>query len=61
MIGTRSQRWLILPVWLIIMGGLLAAGLYFGYRWPEITATVVLITLVVVWMVAERFTTRWWY
>jgi hypothetical protein len=61
MIGTRPHRWLFLPMWLVVMGALLAAGLYFGYRWPEITATLVLISLVVVWMVAERFTTRWWY
>jgi hypothetical protein len=61
MIGTRSHRWLLVPIWLLVMVGLLAAGLYFGYRWPEVTATIVLITLVVVWIVAERLNTRWWY
>jgi hypothetical protein len=61
MIGTRAHRWLLVPIWLLVMVGLLAAGLYFGYRWPEVTATIVLITLVVVWIVAERLNTRWWY
>jgi hypothetical protein len=55
------RRWLLLPAWLLISLGVLAAGLYFGYRWPEITAMVVLCSLVAIWIGAERLTTRWWY
>jgi hypothetical protein len=48
-------------MWLLLSLAVLAAGLYFGYRWPEITATIVLLALVAIWMGAERLTTRWWY
>jgi hypothetical protein len=37
------------------------AGLYFGYRWPAITAAIVLAALGAVWVGAERLATRWWY
>jgi hypothetical protein len=50
-----------MPVWLLVSLIILAAGLYFGYRWPEITATIVLLALVAIWMGAERLTTHWWY
>jgi hypothetical protein len=55
----RSRR--LVPLWLVISVLILAAGLYFGYRWPELTATVTLVALVAIWMAAERLTTRWWY
>jgi uncharacterized membrane protein YoaK (UPF0700 family) len=54
------RRWFLLPVWLLVAVAVLAAGLYLGYRWPEITATIVLLSLVAIWMGAERLTTRWW-
>jgi hypothetical protein len=60
MIQPRSNRRLLLPMWLVLMGGLLALGLWAGYRWPEVTATLVLVTLVGIWMIAERVTARWW-
>lgn len=55
----RTRRFI--PIWLLLSLAVLAAGLYFGYRWPEITATIVLLALVAIWMGAERLTTRWWY
>jgi uncharacterized membrane protein YoaK (UPF0700 family) len=58
---TRRRRVLLIPLWLLVSMIVLAAGLYFGYRWPEITATIVLLSLVAIWMGAERLTTRWWY
>ena len=48
-------------MWLLVSLVLLAAGLYFGYRWPAITAMIVLAALVAIWIGAERLTTRWWY
>ena len=59
--ATRRRRLLFIPTWLLVSLVVLAAGLYFGYRWPEITATIVLVSLVAIWMGAERLTTRWWY
>jgi uncharacterized membrane protein YoaK (UPF0700 family) len=58
---TRRRRLLFIPMWLLVSLIVLAAGLYFGYRWPEITAAIVLVSLVAIWMGAERLTTRWWY
>jgi hypothetical protein len=58
---TRGRRLLFIPMWLLVSLLVLAAGLYFGYRWPEITATIVLVALAAIWMGAERLTTRWWY
>jgi uncharacterized membrane protein YoaK (UPF0700 family) len=58
---TRRRRLLFIPTWLLVSIIVLAAGLYLGYRWPEITATIVLVSLVAIWMGAERLTTRWWY
>jgi hypothetical protein len=58
---TRGRRLLFIPIWLLVSLLVLAAGLYFGYRWPEITATIVLLALVAIWMGAERLTTGWWY
>jgi uncharacterized membrane protein YoaK (UPF0700 family) len=57
---TRRRRLLFIPIWLLVSLIVLAAGLYFGYRWPEITATIVLLALVAIWMGAERLTTGWW-
>ncbi len=58
---TRRRRLLFIPIWLLVSIIVLAAGLYFGYRWPEITATIVLLSLVAIWLGAEQLTTRWWY
>ena len=58
---TRRRRLLFIPIWLLVSILVLAAGLYFGYRWPEITATIVLLSLVAIWVGAEHLTTRWWY
>jgi uncharacterized membrane protein YoaK (UPF0700 family) len=58
---TRRRRLLFIPIWLLVSLLVLAAGLYFGYRWPEITAVIVLLALVAIWMGAERLTTGWWY
>ena len=55
------RRRLFIPLWLLISLLVLAAGLYFGYRWPALTAAIVLAVLCAVWMGAERLTTRWWY
>ena len=57
----RPRRWLFIPIWLLVSLLVLAAGLYFGYRWPALTATIVLLALFGIWMGAERLTTRWWY
>ena len=35
-----------IPIWLLVSLLVLAAGLYFGYRWPAITAAIVLAALV---------------
>jgi hypothetical protein len=58
---SRRRRLLFIPLWLLVSIVVLATGLYLGYRWPEITATIVLLSLVAIWMGAERLTTRWWY
>ncbi len=58
---TQRRRLLFIPIWLVVSLLVLAVGLYSGYRWPEITAIIVLLALVAVWMGAERLTTRWWY
>lgn len=54
----RGPRRLIV---ITVLLGIVAAGLYFGYRWPEVTATIILLALIGVWLVAERLTGRWWY
>jgi hypothetical protein len=53
----RSSRVLLIAVLLFIA----VAGLYFGYHAPEVTATIVLLALTGVWLIAERLTGRWWY
>ena len=58
---TRRRRLLFIPMWLLVSIIVLAAGLYFGYRWPEITGTIVLLSLVAIWVGTERLTTRRWY
>jgi hypothetical protein len=59
--SSARRRVLFMPVWLVVSLLVLAAGLYFGYEWPEITATIILLALFAIWMGAERLTTRWWY
>ena len=54
------RRWFVIPLWLLVSLLVLAAGLYLGYRWPALTAAIVLAALCAVWMGAERLTTRWW-
>ena len=44
--AASRRRLLFIPIWLLVSLIVLAAGLYFGYRWPEITATIVLLALV---------------
>lgn len=60
MITPRPRRYYLLPIWILLMGVLLWVGLWAGYRWPEVTATIVLVTLVGIWMLSERVPMRWW-
>jgi hypothetical protein len=56
----RTHRFArVLPVLVLLAIGV--AGLYFGYRAPEVTVAVVLLALAGVWLIAERLTGRWWY
>jgi hypothetical protein len=61
MAAPARRRWIVIPIWLLVSLLVLAAGLYFGYRWPAITAAIVLAALGAVWVGAERLAKRWWY
>jgi uncharacterized membrane protein len=56
---TRRLARVLLPILILIAIG--AAGLYFGYRAPEVTVAIVLLALAGVWLIAERLSGRWWY
>jgi len=57
----RARSRLRVLAWLLLWATLVAAGLYFGYVRPELTATVILLVLVGVWIAGERLTGKWWY
>ncbi len=46
----NAFSWLILPAWLLISAGLVAGGLYLGYRRPEIAVAVIVLFLVAIWL-----------
>lgn len=62
MLRTRPRRHgAAALLWALVWIAIVATGLYFGYIRPEITAIVILLTLVGVWVVGERLTGKWWY
>ena len=42
--------WLLVPAWLLVMIATAIAGLYFGYRRPDMALAVVILFLVGAWL-----------
>ncbi len=46
----RKLPWVFLPLWLVIMVAIAAAGLYLGYRKPDLALALVFLFLVGAWL-----------
>jgi fatty acid desaturase len=53
--GRRRIPWLFVPLWLVIMLAIGAAGLYLGYRQPDLALALVVLFLSGAWL----FWTSW--
>ncbi len=42
--------WIVVPVWLVIMIAIAAAGLYLGYRRPDVALALVFLFLIGAWL-----------
>ena len=46
----RRIPWLFLPLWLLVMIAIAVAGLYLGYRKPDLALAIVLLFLSGAWL-----------
>ncbi len=46
----KNFPWFFLPLWLVIMVAIAAAGLYLGYKRPDVALALVFMFLIAAWL-----------